>query len=163
MPDPLPLHLNLDEIPWESTTTAGRYGCDEKFVAEHVAQRRLDLAMVRLAPGKRSWPFHFHHIGEELFFVLEGTGELRLGSETRRLRPHDVVSCLPGPEGAHQIFNDGDQPLVYMAISTVDDVELAEYPDSDKVMSYVVRDGRPAFQHISRRADAVGYMDGEPN
>ncbi|MDB5101418.1 MAG: hypothetical protein JWM80_5839 [Cyanobacteria bacterium RYN_339] len=162
MSEPLPLHANLDDIPWESTPSEGRYGSDDKIVAEHVAQQRLDLAITRLAPGKSSCPYHYHHAGEELFFVLEGTGQVRLGGKTYPLRPHDVISCPPGPEGAHQIINTGDQPLVYMAISTNDDVEIAEYPDSGKVMSYVRRGGERMLGHVSRRADAVPYMDGEP-
>ena len=161
MPEPLPLHLNLADIPWESNPSEGRYGSDDQIVAEHVGQSRLDLTVTRLAPGKVSCPYHFHHVGEELFFILEGTGELRLGGETRRLRPHDVVSCPPGPAGAHQILNDGDVPLVYMAISTEDAAEVCEYPDSGKVMSYVYRDGKRTHRHVSRLADAVDYMDGE--
>lgn len=162
MSESLPLHLNLADIPWEIDPGEGRYGSDDQIVAKHVSQSRLDLAVTRLAPGKASCPYHFHHVGEELFFILEGTGELRLGGETRRLRPHDIVSCPPGPAGAHQIFNDGEVPLVYMAISTEDPVEVCEYPDSGKVMSYVVRDGKRVLRHISRLADAVGYMEGEP-
>ena len=96
----LPLHKNLDEIPWETTAGDGRYGSDDQIVAEHVRQERLDLAITRLAPGKANCPYHFHHVGEELFFILEGTGTLRLGGQTYRLRPHDVISCPPGPEVA---------------------------------------------------------------
>ena len=162
MSDSLPLHANLDDMPWETTPSEGRYGCDDKIVADHVRQERLDMAITRLAPGKSSCPYHFHHVGEELFVVLEGSGQLRLGGETYRLRPHDVVSCPPGPEGAHQFINDTDAPLVYMAISTVDQADVAEYPDSGKVMSIVTRGGRRAHSHISRLKDAVPYMDGEP-
>lgn len=158
MSDSLPLHLNLDEIPWELGGSDGRYACDEQFIAAHVAQKRLDLSTVRLAPGKASWPFHFHHAAEELFFVLEGTGELRLGDETRRLRPRDVVSCPPGAAGAHQILNDGDVPLVYLVVSTVDDVEIIEYPDSGKIL---VRNDARDFEHIARLADQVPYLEGE--
>ncbi len=162
MADPLPLHINLADVPWEDYDSEGRYGTHDQVLAKHVTQQRLDLAITRLAPGKTNGPYHFHHVGEELFVVLEGSGQLRLGGQTYRLRPNDVVSCPPGPEGAHQFINDTDQPLVYMAISTEDDFEIAEYPDSGKVMSYVRRDGQTKLRHISRVADAVDYMAGEP-
>ena len=93
---------------------------------------------------------------EELFFVLSGTGELRLGPERRRLRPNDVVSCPPGPDGAHQFYNDGTEPLVYLAISSVHEADVVEYPDSGKLMTTVGE-----LRHIARKADAVPYMDGE--
>lgn len=157
----LPLIANLDDMPWENTPSEGRYGMDDKIVADHVRQERLDLAITRLQPGKLSCPYHFHHVNEELFVVLEGTGTVRLGGQTHRVKPHDVISCPPGPEGAHQFFNDGDVPLVYMAISTEDKVEIAEYPDSGKVLSFVERDGKRVHRHITRLADAVPYMDGE--
>ena len=152
----LPLHLNLADVPWEVDDRPGRYACDEQLVGMHVRQRRLDLEVYRLQPGKASWPFHFHHVDEELFFVLSGTGELRLGPERRRLRPNDVVSCPPGPDGAHQFYNDGTEPLVYLAISSVHEADVVEYPDSGKLMTTVGE-----LRHIARKADAVPYMDGE--
>lgn len=161
MSDALPLLKNLADIPWVSEPGDGLYGCDDQIVAHHVRQERLDLAVTRLAPGKASCPYHFHHVGEELFVVLEGTGQVRLGGQTHPIRPFDVISCPPGPEGAHQIINDGDVPLVYMAISTEDQAEVCEYPDSGKVLSTVRRHGKRVHQHISRLADKVPYLDGE--
>lgn len=161
MTQPLPLVKNLLDIPWEESPGDGRYGCADRCVSDHVRQQHLDLAVTRLAPGKASCPYHFHHVGEELFIVLEGTGTLRLGGATHRLRPHDVISCPPGPEGAHQILNDGDVPLVYLAISTEPEAEICEYPDSGKVMAVVRRGGKRLFSHIGRLRDAVPYMDGE--
>lgn len=157
----LPLHANLDDLPWEGEVGPGLYGSDDKILAHHVRQQRLDLAVTRLGPGKRSCPYHFHHVGEELFVVLEGEGLCRLGGETFRIKRHDVISCPPGPEGAHQFINDTDAPLIYMAISTEDDAEIAEYPDSGKVLSFVRRDGKRVHRHVTRLADAVPYMDGE--
>ena len=50
-------------------------------------------------PGKRSCPFHSHRGEEEMFFILEGQGELRFGDQRYPLRPHDVVACpAGGPE-----------------------------------------------------------------
>lgn len=163
MSDPLPLKANLDDMPWETHGGADGYGSSDRIVADHVRQGRLDLAITRLEPGQASCPYHFHHVGEELFVVLEGAGLVRLGGETHRLRPHDVISCPPGPEGAHQFINDTDAPLVYMAISTEDDAEICEYPDSGKLLAYVRRDGKTALKHVARRADAVPFMDGEPD
>ena len=161
-PNALPLKANLDDMPWESTGSQGKYGSDDKIVAHHVRQAQLDLAITRLMPGQASCPYHYHHVGEELFVVLEGGGYVRLGGETHRLRPHDVISCPVGPEGAHQFVNDTDAPLVYMAISTEPEAEVCEYPDSAKVLSVVRRHGQRVHRHVTRLADAVDYMDGEP-
>jgi uncharacterized cupin superfamily protein len=110
-----------------------------------------------------SSPYHFHHASEELFYVLEGSGLLRLGGEERHVRPGDVVSCATGPEGAHQFVNDTDAPLVYLAISTVESWEVCEYPDSDKVLARAVApDGTRVFNSVFFRSTAVDYFAGEP-
>lgn len=164
MTEPTNLVANLDELPWTpdgSHDQPGRYGSEDKILAEHVRQQRMDAVVTRLGPGKASCPYHFHHVGEELFIVLEGHGQVRLPDGLHRLKPHDVVSCPPGPEGAHQFINDTDAPFVYLAISTEDAVEVCEYPDSGKMLSKVDRDGKRVHKHIGRLRDAVPYLDGE--
>lgn len=163
MTDPiaLPLVANLLDMPWQDFGSLGRFGSLDRVVADHVRQSRLDMTVTKLAPGMVSCPYHFHHVGEELFLVLEGQASLRIGAETRRVGPHDVISCPPGPEGAHQFTNDGDVDFVYLAISTEDETEICEYPDSGKLLAYVRRNGKSAFKHVGRMRDAVPYLDGE--
>jgi uncharacterized cupin superfamily protein len=154
--------VNAEEVPWEPFAR-GRFGSDDRDLTGHVRARRLDVAMTRLAPGQVSCPYHFHHAEEELFFVLEGSGTLRYAGEERRLRPGDLVACPPGPDGAHQLINDGAAPLVYLAISTVEPWEVCEYPDSEKVLVRTKRpDGTRAFGAIFPRGAAVDYFHGEP-
>jgi uncharacterized cupin superfamily protein len=44
-----------------------------------------------------------------MFFIVKGTGTLRYGDETRKVRAGDVICCpTGGPETAHQIVNDSD-------------------------------------------------------
>lgn len=161
MTQPSSLMVNLNDIPWETYPSEGKYGGDDRIVANHVPQKELDLAITRLMPGKTSCPYHFHHVGEELFVVLEGSGLVRLPSGTHRVKPHDVISCPAGPEGAHQFINDTDAPLVYMAISNEVQVEVCEYPDSGKALSVVLKDGKPVHRHCTRLADQVPYFHGE--
>lgn len=43
-----------------------------------------------------------------MFFVLQGTGEIRIGESTLPIRPGDVIACpAGGKETAHQIVNTG--------------------------------------------------------
>jgi len=81
-----------------------------------------------------------------MFFVLEGDGELRFGTERYPLRAHDVVACpTGGPEVARQIVNTGTTTLRYLSLSTVSRVEICEYPDSGKVGVYASGEGAPGF------------------
>jgi uncharacterized cupin superfamily protein len=157
--------VNVDEVPWNARAQ-GRFGTewrDLTGLTGHIHGRKVDVAMVRLAPGRVSVPYHFHHAVEEVFYVLEGTGLLRLGGEERRVRPGDVVCCGTGPAGAHQFINDTDAPLMYLAISSIEEWEICEYPDSDKVLARAIGpDGKRAFNTLFLRSTAVDYFHGEP-
>jgi uncharacterized cupin superfamily protein len=78
----------------------------------------------------------------------------------------DLVCCPPGPDSAHQFRNTGTVPLRYLALSTVEDPEVVEYPDSGK---YAVTVGRPLggtpadakFRVVAFKKDEVDYFAGE--
>ena len=47
--------------------------------------------------------------------------------------PGDVVCFHEGPDGAHQVRNDGDDPVRVLILSTKTSPDMAIYPDSGKV------------------------------
>jgi mannose-6-phosphate isomerase-like protein (cupin superfamily) len=53
------------------------------------------LAEASLASG-RSTQRHYHAASEEIYFVLEGEGDLDVDGELRRLRPGDAALIPPG-------------------------------------------------------------------
>jgi len=54
-------------------------------------------------------PAHYHRKREEYVLVLEGEGQVRLGKETRRLRPGDLVRV---PKGMiHAVQARGGRPF----------------------------------------------------
>ena len=53
------------------------------------------LAEARLEPG-RATERHYHARTEEIYFLLEGTGEMELDGERRRVEPGDAVLIPPG-------------------------------------------------------------------
>lgn len=156
---PLPYKLNLDDVPWEAYEQ-GRFSSEDKYISAGLRRRHLDATLTRLAPGKVSTPYHCHHVGEELFLILEGAGTLRYDGQTVPVRAGDVISCPPGPDSAHQFLNTGDAPLIYWAISTENEVDVCEYPDSDKLLASVAQGDRRASR-VFRRADQVDYWEGE--
>jgi quercetin dioxygenase-like cupin family protein len=71
---------------------------------------------VVLEPGEAP-PRHTHHDAEQVFFVLEGAGELSVGDDpgTRHpLRPGDFVRTPPGVP--HQVSCLGDARFVYLSV-----------------------------------------------
>jgi mannose-6-phosphate isomerase-like protein (cupin superfamily) len=53
---------------------------------------------------------HYHRTTEELYYVLSGTGRMRIDGETREVTAGDLVVILPGKR--HRIDNLGNDPLV---------------------------------------------------
>jgi uncharacterized cupin superfamily protein len=172
----MPVHiLNLEdaELRPESPEraphgpNAGQYDIRWAEIASRIGARKLGYNLTVVAPGKRNCPFHSHRAEEEMFFILEGTGELRYGDQRHPLRAGDFIACpTGGPETAHQIINTGDTEMRYLSVSTMAPVEICEYPDSGKFGVYedLPEDGkelRARFRHLARHEDARDYWEGE--
>lgn len=153
---------NLDELEFDDVEANGRYTSQRALFSDRIGARLLGYNLTVVPPGKVQCPFHSHRGEEEMFLILEGSGELRFGDRRYPLRRHDVIACpVGGPEVAHQIVNTGSTPLRYLAVSNRARLDVCEYPDSDKML---VVSGGPGEQGMRTmlRADATAdYYDGE--
>ena len=59
--------------------------------------KRLGCSLTVVPPGKRAWPFHRHHVTDELFYIVSGSGEVRLDDQTQAVRAGDLIA-RPGPK-----------------------------------------------------------------
>jgi uncharacterized cupin superfamily protein len=135
-------------------------------IASKIGAKMLGYNVTVVPAGKRAFPLHHHHANEEMFFILQGRGHVRIGAERLPIRPGDVIACPPGgKEVAHQIINTGTEEMRYLAVSTMVTPEAVEYPDSNKfaVMSRQVQaDGTlRVLRQVTREDRAVDYWDGE--
>ena len=103
-----------------------------------------------------------------MFFIIEGHGEIRIGDETHPIRQGDLIACPPGGrETAHQIINNSDAELRYLAVSTNNSPEVAEYPDSGKYGVIIELEdshgGMPNMWRLMMKAEStkVDYWEGE--
>jgi len=152
--------VNLDELVLEAFEKGDAYRSDCVRIGPLLGARDLGYSYDVVPPGKKSCPFHSHHAEEEMFFIVRGTGLLRYGNETRKVRAGDLICCpTGGAETAHQIINDSDAELAYLSISTKSPAEVCEYPDSGKVGAYG-REGSKV-RHLTETSAAVDYWKGE--
>ena len=146
---------------------AGRFDARMGFIAPRLGAQKLGYNLTAVPPGKRAFPLHNHRVNEEMFFVLEGAGEVRIGEAVYPIRVGDVIACAPGGrETAHQIVNTGTVELKYLAVSTKLSPDIAEYPDSGKfgVLAEFPSDagGKPqTFRFVGRESLKVDYWEGE--
>lgn len=149
--------VNLDELALEAGSHGDKFAWRSAQVSKALGARDLGYALDVVPPGKRACPFHSHRGQEEMFLILEGTGTLRYGAETRPIRAGDVICCpTGGPETAHQIINDSQAELRFLSVSTKVYPDVCEYPDSGKIMAF-----GPGFRHVTAASDHVDYWKGE--
>jgi uncharacterized cupin superfamily protein len=156
--------LNLADVEFDDVEENGRYTSRRGTIGARIGARKLGYNLTELPPGKAQCPFHCHHGDEEMFFVVEGEGELRFGDRRYPIRAHDVIACPPGGrEVAHQIVNTGKTTLRYLAVSTREEIDACEYPDSRKIAVFAGEQGRRRLRKMFREEEAVDYYDREPN
>lgn len=167
--------LNIEDLELQSRppalaaqgAAAERFDARMGFISTRVGAKKLGYNITAVPPGKRAFPHHNHHVNEEMFFILEGTGEIRIGNNVYPIRSGDIIACPPGgKETAHQIINTGSVELKYLAVSTKMSPEMAEYPDSNKFGVLVEQapgsDGKPrVFRFIGREEIGLDYWEGE--
>lgn len=166
MPSRLKPVLNINDAEFmDFGSPNGKFQAKLGRMGPAVGTEKLGAMLTVVEPGKRAFPFHAHHAIEELFYIIEGNGEYRFGDETHAIREGDVLAApTGGPERAHQIINTGEKALKYLAISTIEKMDIVEYPDSDKFLTFSSEDGNPQnarMRFIGRTESAVGYFDGE--
>jgi len=57
---------------------------------------------------------HRHAVGDKLYYVVSGTGRVRVGSEEREVGPGDLA-CAPAGE-EHGVRNPGPERLVLLVM-----------------------------------------------
>ena len=137
------------------------------FVSQLLGAKKLGYNLTVLPPGKSAFPFHCHSVNEEMFFVVEGQGELRLGDARHPIRAGDIVACPPGgPETAHNICNTSETDLKFLAVSTRLSPEVCEYPDSGRFGLLAelpsAAEGKPReLRFMGRARESLEYWQGE--
>lgn len=154
--------VNLDEVEFTDIEENGYYTSRRAQFSAGIGARKLGYNLTVLPPGKAQCPFHAHRGEEEMFLILDGTGELRFGDQRHPIRKHDVIACpTGGPEVAHQIINTGSSDLRYLALSNLVDIEACEYPDSNKLGIWANEPGTPRLRKLFRAEAGVEYYDRE--
>ena len=131
-------------------------------ISELIGAKKLAYSTMVLEPGFKACPFHNHHVNEEMFLVLSGSGTLRFGEQTYQIEKDDIIACPPGgQELAHQIINTGSEAMTVLCVSTNEAVDICEYPDSQKTLSMAGPQGNRSFRHMARLGEKVDYFEGE--
>ena len=127
-----------------------------KFIPFGGAKNTL-VSVYGIPPGKAAYPYHYHHKNEETFYILSGEGLLRTPEGERKVAAGELLFFPTGPEGAHKLTNCSQtEMLVYIDFDVVHDVDIAIYPDSDKLGVWGM-----GINKLYPRSGDVDYYEGE--
>jgi uncharacterized cupin superfamily protein len=141
----------------------GRHRMQLRRLGAAAGGQSLGANLTEVAPGSVSFPCHYHCATEEAIYVLGGSGVARIGADRVRVRAGDWIAYPVGPGHAHQMINDGAEPLVYLCVSaSFQKVDIVGYPDSKKLAATAGTFEKPLHRWISREGESVDYWEGEP-
>ena len=70
------------------------------------------VSFAKLQPSLSYEPHH-HEDHEEIYYIIAGTGRIKIGNEETRFRDGDIIYI---PENAtHSIINDGEEMIDFLA------------------------------------------------
>lgn len=98
-----------------------------KSLGDAVGMQNLGVHIITVAPGHYSTEYHAHHYEEECVYVLSGSGQATIGEETVALSPGDFMGFSANGI-AHDMFNNGDEPLVCLVVGQRLIQDVGDYP-----------------------------------
>ncbi len=148
--------VHTSQTAWADSLNKGKFHQRRKELG---STGKLSAGMWELPPGKKSFPFHMHHVTEEALFVVSGSAKVRTPEGLTPISAGDWVMFPPG-DCAHQLVNDGTEPMVYVALGVNSaGVDVVEYPDSGKLATAIHAPERKRF--IYKKDAQVEYFTDE--
>jgi uncharacterized cupin superfamily protein len=112
-----------------------------KSIGDAAGLKNIGVHLITIAPGDRSTEYHFHHYEEECVYVLSGRGTAVMGDQTHPLGPGDFLGH-PIDKVAHEMINDGTEPLVCLVVGQRLAQDITDYP----------RQGKRLYRHSGERS-----------
>ena len=115
--------ITPDDLAWRPSNKMCIPNAD---YLERTGSKLLGARLWRLPPrSANTW--HRHITAEEFYFVLEGTGRMRIGTDTVTVPRYGAV--LVGPGELRQVFNDTEEEVLWLILGAPD----AEFPDGEPI------------------------------
>ncbi len=133
------------------------YEFKKKVIVGKEDSENFDVSIYEVPPGKAAVPYHYHMRNEEVFYILRGTGLLKTPEGERQVTAGDFLYFPNNEKGAHKVTNISEtELLIYADFDIRHSLEVAVYPDSDKVGIY--DKGNFMVFPVSKQVD---YYEGE--
>lgn len=118
---------------WDGTQDHAGFEWSRTRLARKLGGEMLGASVYLIAPGQKSFPYHYHHANEEMLIVLAGNVVVRTPEGEQDAEPGDALIFRTGAAGAHQVINRSQADARIVMMSTMVEPEIVEYPDSGNV------------------------------
>jgi len=152
---------NINDPSFEDGERPRGFRSRRARIGYELGTERIGCSLWELPPGEAAYPYHFHYSDEELVIVLNGRPTLRTHDGRRRLEEGEAVAFPLGEAGAHQLLNETEETVRFLAVSSHGRPDIVVYPDSGKigVGERLPRGG--GLRSFFPRDAEVGYWHGE--
>ena len=123
--------IKPDDLSWRLSNLMNIPNAD---YLERTGSENLSARLWRMPP-KSANTLHKHIRQEEFYFVLEGTGRMRIGDETLTIPRYGAV--LVGPDQLRQVFNDTESEVLWLIVGAPEELELLKGAKSNIDLSLI--------------------------
>ncbi|MCW1924028.1 cupin domain-containing protein [Luteolibacter arcticus] len=123
--------ITPDDLHWRPSNLMKIPNAD---FLERTGSENMGARLWRMPPQSAN-TLHKHIRAEEFYFVLEGTGRIRIGGDTVTVPKHGGV--LVGPDQLRQVFNDRDEEVLWLIIGAPEEMEFLKGSLSDMDLSLI--------------------------
>ena len=110
--------ITPDDLTWRLSNLMRIPNAD---FLERTGSENMGARLWRMPPMSAN-TLHKHIRAEEFYFVLEGTGRMRVGDETLTVPRHGGVHV--GPDQLRQVFNDTAEGVLWLIIGAPEETEF---------------------------------------
>ena len=154
---PIIRHTTSLDAPWTHRAAKGKFEYEKQNLITEGEAKQCVAALLKIPPKMAGYPYHYHILDEECFFILSGTGILRSPEGEQEVNAGDFLFFPRGETGAHMLTNASEtEPLIYLDFDTANDPEICFYPDSQKIGVW-----GEGINQLYFTKDKAEYFDGE--
>lgn len=92
---------------------------------------RAGINLIRVPPGKESFPLHAHVHEEEWTYILSGRATVESGDAVHEVATGDFVA-FPSPSAPHLLRNASSEDVVYLAGGEHAHLDVVDFPRDNK-------------------------------
>ena len=149
--------MNIRDIPTENIKDPDfKTRMKTLFLGDAAGSEKIFVNIDILKPGGKSKKFHSHSRQEEFFYVMKGSGILRITEKEFPVKEGDFVAKPAGKGIAHQFINNSADILQIMDFGLKEEEDIEIYPDDDIIL--LKKHGM-----IFRPGDGIVDWNSDPN